>query len=68
VKIRVNGEERILNSSISIAEFIEEELDGRETRGIALAVNEAIVPKQKWDTTMLSEGDRVEIVHAVQGG
>ncbi|OON77649.1 sulfur carrier protein ThiS [Streptomyces tsukubensis] len=36
--------------------------------GIAAAVNEAVVPRGAWRATGLAEGDRVEILTAVQGG
>lgn len=37
-------------------------------RGIALALNGEVVPRGRWVETVLSEGDSVEIVGAVQGG
>ncbi|GAA2996210.1 sulfur carrier protein ThiS [Kitasatospora albolonga] len=36
--------------------------------GVAAAVNEAVVPRSSWNVTVLSPGDRVEILTAVQGG
>lgn len=39
-----------------------------ETKGVALALNEQIVPKSAWETTELSEGDQVIIIGAVAGG
>lgn len=36
--------------------------------GVAAAVNETVVPRAQWPLTSLSEGDRVEILTAVQGG
>ncbi|MFW6689902.1 sulfur carrier protein ThiS [Streptomyces sp. MAR4 CNX-425] len=37
-------------------------------RGVAAAVNEDVVPRGSWPTTTLGDGDRVEILTAVQGG
>lgn len=37
-------------------------------RGIAVAVNDAVLPRGLWATTRIAPGDRVEIVNAVQGG
>lgn len=37
-------------------------------RGIAVAVNGALVPRRSWDSHPLAEGDAVEIVRALQGG
>jgi sulfur carrier protein len=36
--------------------------------GVAAAVNETVVPRGAWSSTPLREGDRVEILTAVQGG
>ncbi|SFH01729.1 sulfur carrier protein ThiS [Methylobacterium gossipiicola] len=37
-------------------------------QGIAIAVNGAVVRRRDWAATPLAEGDRVEIVRAMQGG
>lgn len=39
-----------------------------DTTGIAVALNQNIVPKQKWDNTVLQHNDKVLIIHASQGG
>lgn len=36
--------------------------------GVAAAVNETVVPRAQWAATALAEGDRVEVLTAVQGG
>ncbi|MFI7300363.1 sulfur carrier protein ThiS [Streptomyces sp. NPDC050121] len=36
--------------------------------GVAAALNETVVPRARWSATALSEGDRVEVLTAVQGG
>lgn len=41
---------------------------GRGRQGFAAAVNEEVVPASCWDTTVLTEDDRVEILTAAQGG
>ena len=37
-------------------------------QGIAVARNGEVVPKSRWGRTVLSGGDRVEIVSAAAGG
>ena len=39
-----------------------------EQRGIAVAVNAEVIPRSEWDSTVISVGDRLEIVGARQGG
>lgn len=36
--------------------------------GVAAALNETVVPRGQWSSTPLAEGDRVEVLTAVQGG
>ncbi|MFE7772330.1 sulfur carrier protein ThiS [Streptomyces sp. NPDC057445] len=36
--------------------------------GVAAAVNETVVPRGEWSGTLLGDGDRVEVLTAVQGG
>ncbi|MEV7070883.1 sulfur carrier protein ThiS [Streptomyces sp. NPDC091972] len=36
--------------------------------GVAAALNETVVPRAEWPSTSLAEGDRVEVLTAVQGG
>jgi sulfur carrier protein len=41
---------------------------GDKTKGIAVAINDAIIPKTDWQTTRLKEKDAVLIIKATQGG
>ncbi|MFJ3882138.1 sulfur carrier protein ThiS [Streptomyces sp. NPDC090077] len=36
--------------------------------GVAAALNETVVPRGQWRATPVDEGDRIEILTAVQGG
>ena len=36
--------------------------------GAAAALNETVVPRAQWPSTSLTDGDRVEVLTAVQGG
>lgn len=40
---------------------------GYPDRGVAVALDWAVLPRSSWDTT-LSDGARLEVVTAVQGG
>jgi sulfur carrier protein len=39
-----------------------------EIAGIAVAVNDIVVPRGAWSGTPVAPGDRVEVLTAVQGG
>jgi sulfur carrier protein len=65
--IRVNGEREPLAAATLAALLEEKAVDGGQ-RGIAVALNGAVVPRTAWAQTVLKPGDSVEIVRARQGG
>jgi sulfur carrier protein len=68
MKIKLNGEERVFDKELSLNELVQAELNSDEPKGVAVALNYKIIPKQNWSETVLKENDEIEIVHAVQGG
>jgi sulfur carrier protein len=65
--IRVNGENEPLVATTLEALLAEKTADTAQ-RGIAVALNGAVVPRAAWSDTELRPGDSVEIVRARQGG
>jgi len=68
--LTVNGERRETISG-NLAELWRKETEHLELdspKGYAIALNGALIRKDKWQSTALTDGDRVEIVRAVQGG
>ena len=45
-----------------------ETLELKETNGIALALNEEIIPRREWQKTILFDEDKIIIIGAVAGG
>jgi sulfur carrier protein len=66
--IWLNGEERDLPVGVSLADAVEVAGAPAGRRGIAVAVDGEVVPRDRWDHTELADGQRVEVVQAVQGG
>ncbi|WP_402461665.1 sulfur carrier protein ThiS [Isoptericola aurantiacus] len=70
----VNGEPYDLGATgaVALTELVVALLPGHVAdgvpRGVAAAVDDAVVPRGAWDATVVRAGDRVEIVTAVQGG
>ena len=64
--IRVNGESEQLVATV--AALLEAKEIGADARGVAVALNGAVVPRRAWCDTRLAPGDDVEIVRARQGG
>jgi sulfur carrier protein len=70
MRLSVNGEARDSTAADLDALFREEaEETGIDSpQGIAIALNGSVIRRRDWGTTPLAEGDRVEIVRAMQGG
>ncbi|WP_225798714.1 sulfur carrier protein ThiS [Streptomyces sp. NK15101] len=66
VTVSVNGEARELSGPVSLDALVASLTTARS--GVAAALNETVVPRGEWATTLLGEGDRVEVLTAVQGG
>ena len=68
IHIKLNGNEKELDTQLNLSEFVSQHLNTKEPRGIAVALNEMIIPRQRWEAILINENDSIEIVHAVQGG
>ncbi|TCO35196.1 sulfur carrier protein [Kribbella steppae] len=66
MNVLVNGTAEQLDAGTTVADVVDRW--ARSPIGVAVAVNEAVVTKADWSGTALSDGDRVEILTAVQGG
>jgi sulfur carrier protein len=65
VIINVNSERVEVDDRTTVAALLQSL--GYPDRGIAVAVDQAVVPRSSWAAT-LSEGASIEVVTAVQGG
>ena len=64
--MRINGNEQKLEKQITLAQYLEEE--GYHSKEVAVERNGEIVPKARFEETLLTDADRLEIVHFVGGG
>lgn len=65
--VRINGEDRRLTAA-TIADLLREEVRDPTAKGVAVAVNGAVVPRRDWPARQLAAGDRIEIVKPFRGG
>lgn len=77
VRVSINGDSRDVAAGTTVADVVAELAPGSNhdtvsptatARGIAVAVNNEVVPRPAWPDTVLAEADRVEVLTAVQGG
>jgi len=66
VNIVVNGETQELSNGTTVAALVD--TLGRSPKGMAVAINEEVVPRSTWPDVELRPGDRVEVLTAAQGG
>jgi thiamine biosynthesis protein ThiS len=66
VKIVINGEDREFTSVASLSDLLAQL--GMKPDRVAVELNRELVPRDRWPATMLSHGDKLEIVHFVGGG
>jgi sulfur carrier protein len=64
----VNGVPMDMGERAVVTDAITAVRTGATARGIAVAVNGAVVPRSSWNETPLNDSDRVEILTAVAGG
>ena len=64
--VKLNGEPRELPDGSTIVQAVAELTAA--PAGVAAAVNGDVIPRGSWATTLLRDGDQVEVVTAVQGG
>lgn len=69
MRIVVNGSEREVSAPITVAQLVRDlGAGGANGRGVAVAVEAQVVPHSQWEGVELSEGQRVEVLGAIQGG
>jgi sulfur carrier protein len=66
--VELNGTETRLPSGATVADAIAATGAEPDGRGVAAAVDGEVVPRAGWRELKLLEGQRIEIVMAVQGG
>ncbi len=66
IRLRVNGERREVAAGTSVEDLVR--ALGHDSRAVAVERNGAILRRAELGSTLLAEGDRLEIVRFVQGG
>jgi len=67
MNITVNDQSVELDQSTGIRGLLKK-LDIKAQKGIAIAVNNEVIPKEQWDQYQFQDQDKVLIIRASQGG
>jgi sulfur carrier protein len=68
VNIVLNGEPTAVADGATVRQLLDELDVAGGARGVAVAVDAAVVPRGEWETTTIDDGARVEVLRAIQGG
>jgi thiazole synthase len=66
--VDLNGEQVELAEAATVAEAVAASGADPGGAGLAVALDGEVVPRREWDSTVVREGHKVEVVAAVQGG
>jgi thiamine biosynthesis protein ThiS len=66
MNLTINGEDRYFDSVSTISTLLDHL--GMKPDRVAVELNRELVPRDRWPSTRLSDGDKLEIVHFVGGG
>ena len=67
MQITINNQTYQFNENTSLENAIKS-LELEDTKGVALALNEEIIPRSKWKDTVLYNEDKIILIGAVAGG
>lgn len=67
-QITLNGKALTLEREMTIIELLRQQNISPDEKGIAIAINEAVINRGAWERVRIKANDRVEIVRATQGG
>ncbi len=68
MKLMLNGETIETDEGKTLGALLTSLGIPADSKGVAVALNETVIPKRKWDSVVLNADDTIEIIHAVQGG
>lgn len=67
MEITINNIVTNVEENTSLATVVHSN-SGENTKGIAVAINQQVVPKDAWNSTILNQNDTIIIIKATQGG
>jgi thiamine biosynthesis protein ThiS len=66
LRVQINGGPREVEGDISLAQLITSL--NLKAEQVAIELNQEVVRRAQWETTVLRPDDKIEIVHFVGGG
>ena len=68
MELNINNQtKQFATESLTVQALLDLEIPSKQN-GIAIAVNNTVIPKSDWDTHLIKETDDILIITATQGG
>lgn len=67
MEIQLNNQPRKISSHSSVQQLLDEVV-GEKQSGIAVAINNMVIPKSTWTQHLIQSNDNILIIKATQGG
>jgi len=67
MEIILNNQSQIISEDSTLQDIVLVQL-GDKQKGVAIAVNNVVIPKQAWPITIVKSNDNILIIKATQGG
>jgi sulfur carrier protein len=67
MEIILNNQHHFINEGATLQDIVFSQLNEKQN-GVAVAVNDNVIPKQNWSTTPLHSNDTILIIKVTQGG
>ena len=64
--IIINGDIKEIPNSLNLEDVLS--LFSLPSQRVAVELNKTVVPRREWDTTTVTENDKIEVIHFVGGG
>lgn len=69
MKVKLNNDIIEISPNITLEKILQQELQiTQDKKGIAVAVNDNIIPKNNWNKIQLNDKDEILVIIAAQGG
>lgn len=68
MELKINNQtKQFATDSLTVQALLDLEIPTKQ-KGIAVAINDTVIPKSDWDSHSISETDDILIISATQGG
>lgn len=65
--ILINNQKHTISDNLTLQDIVNAQL-GEKQKGVAVAVNDNVIPKLSWENHIIKSNDHILIIKATQGG